>query len=251
METSSILSLYLHLDGPRPGNSTDELLIKECEQAFLELCECVKPRYFEIKIQPQNLGCMRGMQSAISWFFSQVPSGLIIEDDVVIHPNSIYATEVLLERYKSDTNIGSINLFAKKSLTPASILIWTNRHWPHIWGWATWSDRWQKYEFTVKTIEKRKDQLKLLIKIGIRNFKRAQRTFLKHSDAKNTWDTQWLYTHLKNGWRVASPSRTLSTNIGFDDRSTHVRPAPSWVRNLDDKQQRQRMVFFNRIFDPF
>lgn len=192
---------------------------------------------------------MRGMQTAITWFFTRVSSGLIVEDDVLVHPNSISATEDLLERFKNDTNVGSISLFAKKSFPPARTLIWTKRHWPHIWGWATWSDRWRQYEYEVEVFSAKHDYLRLVRKLGVKKFRIAQSILRRHSEAKNTWDTQWLYTHLKNGWRVLSPSRTLTTNIGFDDRATHIGPAPSWVRSLDNYNLKQKIFASGKLIN--
>jgi hypothetical protein len=234
---------FLHVDGPRAEYSQDIQLIEENLKVFLDFCHSSKPVRFEVFAQPSNLGCMLGMQSAISWFFTLVDSGMIIEDDILVHPDAILNTNFLLERHEHDRKIGSISLYAEKNLSPKELIVWRKKSWPHIWGWATWRDRWEVYEQHVQPIVNIRDRMKLTQHLGFNRTKSALRLFDRHSDSKNTWDTQWLYTHCKNYWKTVSPSRTLTSNLGFDERATHTRSQAAGINSIDLSQANHRHIF--------
>ena len=89
------------------------------------------------------------MSRAISWFFEQVEEGIILEDDCVPHPDFFTYCATLLERYRNDTRVWSIN--GSQFLHPAESAAvfrrqgadyWASSH-ADSWGWATWRRCWQ------------------------------------------------------------------------------------------------------------
>jgi hypothetical protein len=96
-----------------------------------------------------NQGCRLGVSRAISWFFEQVEEGIILEDDCVPHPDFFTYCATLLERYRNDTRVWSIN--GSQFLHPAESAAvfrrqgadyWASSH-ADSWGWATWRRCWQ------------------------------------------------------------------------------------------------------------
>ena len=51
---------------------------------------------------------MKGVSSAISWFFNNVDEGIILEDDCLPHPDFFYFCEQLLDKYRNDKRIWCI-----------------------------------------------------------------------------------------------------------------------------------------------
>lgn len=236
-------SLYLHLDGPRPGVQLDNDLIKSNLKTFLEFCNRFKPADYKFFVQTSNLGCRKGVQSAISWFFSNVESGLIVEDDIELHPDSIENLTFLLTKYRNDSSVGSITFYTDKNFFIKKNIFWRKKTWPHIWGWATWRNRWEVYDENVLPITTCADRIRLVKHFGIFRYRNAQSIFRRWHNDNDTWDTQWLYTNYKNRWSNISPSRSLVTNLGFDDRATHTKVQHAKINRADSSEWRFRHYF--------
>ena len=96
----------------------------------------------------KNLGCKNAVSDAISWFFSFVDKGIILEDDCLPDLSFFEYCKELLYRYELDDRIGIIsgNNFINTSKMEFSYYF-TN--FPHIWGWATWKRTWDMYDLGI------------------------------------------------------------------------------------------------------
>ncbi len=142
--------LYIHIDGPR--NQEDQDKIDEVEEMLKDLNSDIN---VTLKKSDSNLGCGLGPVSAINWFFENEDYGIIFEDDVFPDKSFFEYCETLLKKYRDKKNIFMISgdnggpmvpsdLFGNHKIMAVDI--------PIIWGWATWSDRWKKYNFEIKKI---------------------------------------------------------------------------------------------------
>jgi hypothetical protein len=59
-----------------------------------------------------NQGCRLGVSRAITWFFEQVEESIILEVVCVPHPDFFPYCATLLERYRHDPRVWSINWLA-------------------------------------------------------------------------------------------------------------------------------------------
>ncbi len=87
--------VFLAVDGPRPGSRDDASRVAEV-QSLTGLIDwpCVTKTLF----RKANLGCKLAVSEAISWFFAEVESGIILEDDCVAHPSFFPFAAELLDR---------------------------------------------------------------------------------------------------------------------------------------------------------
>ena len=99
-------TLYLACDGPRNNHPDDVTNVQECKNIIMSMinwnCD-VKTRFLT-----ENIGCSKGVSSAIDWLFSNEDRGIILEDDCVPDLNFFIFCDELLERYKDDNRIGMI-----------------------------------------------------------------------------------------------------------------------------------------------
>lgn len=98
--------LYIASDGPRDEKKGEDLLVTQTREQILSLIdwECEVNTLF----QDYNLGCGKGVFTAIEWFFSNVEYGIILEDDCIAQQSFFqYAYEMLI-RYRTDERIGMI-----------------------------------------------------------------------------------------------------------------------------------------------
>jgi hypothetical protein len=224
--------LYIACDGPRrtkPGErETVEHLRKEVLHQIDWPCD-VKTLF-----RTENLGCKQAVIGAITWFFSEVEEGIILEDDCVPVPSFFWFCEILLDRYKNDTRIWHItgDNFQQQPISENADYFYSK--YPHIWGWATWRSRWLAYDgdLTLFSAEQAEKIFKttfghrFLVDYWVKIMKRI------HAGEVDTWDYQWMYTVWKNKGLTVAPNKNLITNIGFNQLATHTRNETPGLSNL-------------------
>ena len=132
--------LYISCDGPR--NAEDQTLIDEC----LYIIQSNIKWDCELKINkfPKNLGCKNGVMNGINWFFSQVSSGVICEDDVVLSTDFFDFSSVILAKYENNMSIFGVSACGEGTKNYRNDTDYYCTNFPTVWGWATWKDRWAK-----------------------------------------------------------------------------------------------------------
>ena len=79
--------LYIAADGHRPDCVGEDMLCDEVRKIATSVdwaCE-VKTLF-----RDRNLGCKKGVSSGINWFFQHEEQGIILEDDVLPHPDFFF-----------------------------------------------------------------------------------------------------------------------------------------------------------------
>ena len=223
IRTAQPQRLYIAADGPRSNRVGESDLVNEVHNIFTKIdwsCE-VKTLFRE-----RNLGCKIAVSSAIAWFFENEPEGIIIEDDC-LPSNSFFAfAKELLERYRENkiiAHIGGTNFqFGKRTSTESYYL----SKYAHVWGWATWRDRWLgKYDVDLSDWPVLKNKEMFINKLGTPQEQRYwRRQFERTYQGKiDTWDHQWTFTIWKHNGLCIIPHNNLVKNIGFGVGATHTR----------------------------
>jgi hypothetical protein len=215
--------LYVALDGPRPGRKDDELngaAITESVSAW----EAANPATRVHRLyRKKNLGCGRGVSSAITWFFSQEEMGIVLEDDCL--PNLAFFSfcERLLWQYRDAEKImhigGSNHLHG--GITVDSTYYFSK--YPQIWGWASWKRAWEKYRLEMPDLES------LFSLPAFRRYYKKEIFLITGRGDLDTWDIQWIYAFLMNDGLSILPRDNFIKNLGFDNNGgTHLQAKPSW-----------------------
>lgn len=172
-----------------------------------------------------NLGCKRRVSSGIDWIFEHVEDAIILEDDCLPHPTFFRFCEELLEHYRTDQRISQISgnnfQFGYKLNNDSYYFSRCN----HIWGWATWRDRWQNdYDVEMRSWPRIRDEGRIndwFSSVGEQ--KRWSATFDKvHQQMVDTWDYQLCFAQLLQGRLSILPNINLISNIGFGANATHT-----------------------------
>lgn len=185
--------LFLAVDGPRNNNVNDaELCIKT--QSLTRQVDW--PCDVKTLFQETNLGCGYGPVTAINWFFDNVESGIILEDDCIPDQSFFYFCQELLNyhRYKNNDKIMHIsgnNFQNKKKRGDASYYF---SEYTHNWGWATWRRAWRHNDHGLISPELR----------------------------KHIWDKSWLISVKKQKGLAILPNVNLVSNIGSGENATHT-----------------------------
>ena len=172
-----------------------------------------------------NLGCKRRVSTGIDWVFEMVEEAIILEDDCVPDPTFFRYCQELLERYRYDKRIGMIsgdNFQFGRQRNQDSYYF---SKYVHIWGWATWRDRWTgSYDVSMSKWPRIRDEALLAGMVG--NAREAvfwskvfERVYRGEID---TWDYQWVFANWVEGRSAILPASNLISNIGFGNNATHT-----------------------------
>ena len=213
--------LYIFCDGFLKNNQADNKKILDT-RALIEReidWDCkIKKNYLD-----NNSGCKAAVSSAIDWFFINVEEGIILEDDCV--PNIYFYSfcEKMLDKYrhKKEIFIISGNNFQdgqKRGDGSYYFSLYT-----HIWGWATWRDRWKLYDVEMKNINEFKinNKLKKIFKNKKEiNYWGSIFNNLFYKNIPNTWDYQLFFTSIYYEKLNIMPNVPLVENIGYGEDAT-------------------------------
>ncbi|MDR3273025.1 MAG: nucleotide-diphospho-sugar transferase, partial [Flavobacteriaceae bacterium] len=93
-------------DGPRKNKPGEIELCQQTRNVIKQIdWDCELKTLF----REENLGCGKAISSAITWFFTYVEQGIILEDDCLPHPDFFPYCHELLEKYKDNDHIMSIS----------------------------------------------------------------------------------------------------------------------------------------------
>jgi hypothetical protein len=172
-----------------------------------------------------NLGCKKRVSSGIDWIFEQVEEAIILEDDCLPDPTFFRFCQEMLERYRHDQRIGIIsgdNFQFGRSYGRDSYYF---SKYVHIWGWATWRDRWVgHYDVALAKWPHIRDERRLVDMVGDAPEAAYWHNIFErvHAGGIDTWDYQWVFANWLEGRLNILPNVNLISNIGFDQYATHT-----------------------------
>jgi hypothetical protein len=221
--------LYVACDGPASDEDEAKVaLVRRIVETEIDWDCQVSTRFMD-----ENLGCRKGVASAVSWFFDHVLEGIVLEDDLAPELDFFRFAQALLEQHRDDERVWAIcGHNPTDVMAPDRETHFYTRYF-HPWGWASWSRAWKQYD------------AEMALWRETRNSRRVHQLFpsfdeeytwryvfemMSSEDAPDTWDMQWLETILLSEGYVALPSRNLVANHGNGPDATHMTEATGSVR---------------------
>ena len=232
--------LFVAADGSRDNKEGEK---EKCELARKVVIENIDwDCELKILFREKNLGCKNAVEGALEWFFNNVEEGIILEDDVLPNESFFDYCSILLEKYRKDEKIFSINgcsLGFQNNHTEYGVTNYFN-----MWGWATWKRSFlqvkKNWDMFVANPDILNDptvlsQLNLHTIWGLSEwYKHWQEIFHRTATGEiNTWDYQWVYTGLKMRACSICPSQNYIINLGFDKSATHTMDSSHVLANLE------------------
>jgi len=202
------------VDGARDGHGEDEAVaaVRDLFHEFEWDCPA-DTLFFQ-----ENVGVRAAMTQGLDLFFASHAAGAILEDDCLPAPGFFKFVEAALDKYVAEPNVGMIsgtNMLVRSSKSASEAFFSEG----HIWGWATWRDRWQNH---------RAEDLKLS---DVRNAPRYygigwpyRRRLIERSerDELNSWAIPWLYHLAEHMQYCLIPPHNLVRNVGHSEQGTHT-----------------------------
>lgn len=229
--------VYIAIDGPRSGRDGEAAKVKACRDLVSTIdwpCEV------RTLVQTENLGCGKGVTTAITWFFGQVERGIILEDDIIPDPSFFDFCAELLDRYESDSRVFAVSgcNFVPPAHQSRPDDAYRFSQVPHIWGWATWRRSWSQHQLDIAGWSRQLPFRQLWHRSG-RSIPGAvywASTFeLLARKQVDTWDGQFVLASMISKQLTATSNVNLIENIGFGAEATHT------IHDRDELQPVQEM----------
>jgi len=216
--------IFVAGDGPRADRAGEVERVAEVRARVLR--EIDWPCEVLTLFQERNLGCCHGPASAISWFFQNVESGIVLEDDCVPDATFFPYCAELLERYATDERVmmvsGNNFLFEKGGLITDSYYF---SKYHMIWGWATWRRAWEKFDPEMSewpNFRKSGRLSHLHPRLDERRFWTRMFDQAHAERVRHIWDFQWLFAMWNHDGTCICPAANLVSNVGYGVDATHT-----------------------------
>jgi hypothetical protein len=225
-------TLLLIGDGPRPAHAGEAELVAQTRAIVRQIdwpCD-VLTNYSDA-----NLGCQQRVVSGISWVFEQVGEAIILEDDCLPESSFFDFCQQILERYRHDLRISMVsgdNFQYGRKFGEDSYYF---SKYGHIWGWATWRDRWTgAFDIDMRHWPQIRDTHRvadLVLDEAEAGYWRKALEHVYRERSRNVWDYQWSFANWLQGRLCILPAVNLVSNIGFGADATNTGTA-SQVANM-------------------
>ncbi|HUN93856.1 MAG TPA: glycosyltransferase family 2 protein [Burkholderiaceae bacterium] len=225
--------LLLIGDGPRatrPGEAEKVAAARRIVEKVNWPCD-VRTNFSDV-----NLGCTRRVASGLDWVFQQFEDAIIMEDDCLPDPTFFRFCQELLERYRHDLRIGMISgnnfQFGRRYGEDSYYF----SKYCHIWGWATWRDRWQSADILEMRHWPMVRDSGRFIDLTPGNKKETlfwQQAFDKvHQRKLDAWAGPWTLANWIEGRLGIIPAVNLISNIGFGADATLTTDGESYLASM-------------------
>lgn len=244
-KTSNIL---FFIDGPK-NNFEDRLKVDLVKKELLSIDWKCDLLIFESE---KNLGVKNAVSAAISWAFEHCEELIILEDDIIPNSTFFMFMHEALDEYKNDNRILGITGFNRiedrhNCKFDKDLIL---SRYPVIWGWATWKDRWQRYNKNI--LNEKINYVKILqannfnflvVAYFLYNF------FKVRSSDLDTWDYQLSYLAFLQGTYFIIPRKNLIKNIGMDIDATHTKTKLNYPDPGDLNFEIPKEINYMKLYD--
>jgi hypothetical protein len=213
--------LYIFADGPRLNNKEDLILCEETRKVFDYINWPCRVEKFYSK---SNIGCRESIPRGLNHVFSSEEECIILEDDCIPEISFFQFCENLLEKYRYETKIMTIGGHRSDGPNEFDSFSYFFSKYPSIWGWATWKNRWQKYDLMMS------EWLQLRNTSWLSNILSSSEEvsywhifFDKMLRGLDTWDYALFFSCWLNQGLSIRPKVNMISNIGFRVDATHTK----------------------------
>lgn len=172
----------------------------------------------------KNLGLAQSIITGVTQIINKYGTVIVLEDDIVTSPFFLSFMNDALSLYREEKQVFTVTGYSH--LENAKVLFNHNQVYftsmVSTWGWATWYDRWKKFDLEATGWENLKNNKKLAYKYNIEgSIDRTSMLIRQMEEDIDSWGTRWAWTVFMNGGVNLEPYISLIQNIGMDGSGVH------------------------------
>jgi hypothetical protein len=221
--------LFIYADAAK--NETAQRQVDEVREVIYGISGFKKVTVIQ---QEKNIGLANSIIGGVSEIVKKYGKIIVIEDDLVTSPYFLKFMNSALDFYAEKKGVWHISgwNYPIETAGLADTFLWRTMN---CWGWATWNDRWGKFEKnTDRLIDSfNSEQIKSFNLDGYENF--WGQVLANKEGRINTWAIYWYASIFNNNGLCLNPSETFVSNIGLDGSGVHCGVNASYVANLNGK----------------
>lgn len=215
LSVHSFRKIYAFVDGPREGIQADHPKVDKCRKMLSEIGFANE---IITNFRDANLGCGKGVFSAITEVFENENELIIVEDDCITSKGFFPYCDLLLNHYRHEERvwmISGVNYSSEyRGINSDSYLF---SEYGHIGAWATWKRSWDKVIFDPKS---NLENLDKFVNSEFRTEKeRLYFTKIFRDNFENpnydAWGFQAFFAMAVSSGLSVVPRENLITNIGI------------------------------------
>lgn len=232
--------LFIFSDGAK--NNEDIPYIKEVRR-ILETVSGFNS--VTIKEGKYNKGLASSIIEGISEIINIYGKVIVLEDDLVVSTNFLNFMNDALGFYENESQVFSIAGYTPLIFDPKEDVYFTQR--ASSWGWATWSNRWNRIDWNVSdysTFKKNKRERRCFNKMGSDMFRMLDR---QQRGIIDSWAIRWCYHQFKKELYTVVPTISKVQNVGTSNSATHTKDNHNRFYTLLDDSERTDFIFSNEI----
>lgn len=229
---SKYTSLFIFSDGAKNLEN-----VSKVEQVRDNIREILKNNNFKEVVlieSPENKGLAKSVIGGVTDVINKHGEVIVVEDDCVPSPFFLNYMNSALAYYKDNENIGSIAGYSPPIKFPENYkadVFATYRSCS--WGWATWSDVWNKVDWELKYISRFYNDPKLIKKINSFGNDRFLRLYRQTISNANSWSVKFGAHHIKEDLLTIYPRYSYISNIGCDESGVHSKSEDAEKMRVD------------------
>ncbi|WP_291725901.1 hypothetical protein [Bernardetia sp.] len=218
--------LIIYSDGAKTNATSEDIQAIEETRKILKEFNREKHSHFssiEIYEAKQNKGLAKSVREGIDEQIEKYGKVIVLEDDIVPQKGFIKYMNDALEKYEAIQNVWGVSASAfplanENKVREQTFFLPVNSSW----GWATWTDRWQKIDFDINSIfQKFEECLITEKKFNFGNYYYYQILEAQKKQKIDSWAALFMANmFLNKGWFLF-PKKSLVQNTGFDASGTH------------------------------
>jgi hypothetical protein len=218
------MDLYIFVDIPDKKNTRDLRYNQEVINFLIKYKnESSAFKNIQIEVSDKHKGLAESIISGVSKIINQFGKAIILEDDLKVSDDFLDYMQRGLVAYKNQKNVWSVAGYSPVFNMPKSYkndVFLVPR--AESLGWGTWSDRWNKCDWQVKTYSKfRKNIIQhIFFNIGGDDLTDMLKRQMQDEEY-NSWAIRWGYQQFLEKKYTIYPRESRVIHCGTDNRSTH------------------------------
>ena len=207
--------IFVFIDGPR--NENDRPKIEECQRLAAALTQ-------NVSVASTNQGLAKSVIKGVSEIVNRFGNVIVLEDDLILHPLFLSYMRQGLENFKNDPRVLSVCGFGLNITPPKGyshdIYLSTRSS---SWGWATWSDRWNKIDWDVKdfSLLQQSSSLRKEFNSSGSDMYAMLKNYMEGKN--NSWAIRFCFHQFRNHLYSVHPFKSLVINNGYGAEASNCR----------------------------
>lgn len=193
-----------------------------------------------------NKGLANSIIDGVSEVFKTNDSVIVLEDDLVSSPNFLNYMNEALTFYRDNSKVFSIAGFSipiRKTATED--VFFTQR--ANSTGWATWQDRWEKIDWTVKAYETFKGDRQKRKQFNQMGSDMSSMLDKQMTGRLDSWAIRWCFHQFMNDLYSVHPFVSKIENVGFTPDASNTKERFNRFKTNLDQGEKIEFTFSKEV----